>query len=68
MPSATAPSTRTPTWTEFLDRCSALVQDEDATLPATVGSLENTRRREVAAYRDLEASGRFGMTRVEDDG
>ena len=31
-------------------------------------SLEVMRRREVATYRDLEASGRFSMTRVEDDG
>lgn len=30
-------------------------------------SLEDMRRREVATYRDLEASGRFSMTRVDED-
>lgn len=38
------------------------------TFRAFLVSLENMRRREVATYRDLEASGRFSMTRVEDDG
>lgn len=29
-------------------------------------SLEDMRRREIATYRELEASGRFSMTRIED--
>lgn len=30
-------------------------------------SLADMRRREVATYRDLEASGRFSMTRLDED-
>lgn len=39
-----------------------------ATFSEFLVSLEDMRRREVATYRELEASGRFGMSRVEDDG
>ena len=36
--------------------------------PDHLKSLEDMRRREAATYRELEASGRFSMSRVEDDG
>ncbi|MFI0404525.1 SMI1/KNR4 family protein [Actinomadura sp. 3N508] len=39
-----------------------------ATFREFLVSLEEMRRREVATWRDLEASGRFSMTRIEDDG
>ncbi|WUI01182.1 hypothetical protein OHR68_04990 [Spirillospora sp. NBC_00431] len=39
-----------------------------ATFRAFLLSLEEMRRREIATWRDVEATGRFSMTRVEDDG
>ena len=39
-----------------------------ATFREFLVSLADMRRREIAAWRDLEASGRFSMTRIEDDG